>query len=81
MPGCSAFSAKVVISSLNSMISIFSPRSSRMIDCTRVRFHAHAGTHRIHILVAALHSDLGALAGFTGNGANDHGVVVNFGNL
>jgi hypothetical protein len=36
--GCSAFSANVVISSENSMMSIFSPRSSRMIDCTRIPF-------------------------------------------
>jgi hypothetical protein len=45
--GCSAFSANVVISSLNSMMSIFSPRSSRMIDCTRMPFmptHAPTGS-------------------------------------
>ena len=36
--GCSAFSAKVVISSENSMMSIFSPRSSRMMDWTRMPF-------------------------------------------
>ena len=44
-------------------------------------FHAHAGAHRIHVLVAALHGDLGALAGFARNGADDHGVVVNLRNL
>ena len=36
--GCRAFSANVVIYSLNSIMSIFSPRSSRMMDCTRMPF-------------------------------------------
>ncbi len=35
----------------------------------------------IHILVAALHGDLGALAGFARDGANDDGVVVDLRNF
>ena len=38
LAGWRAFSAKVVTSSENSMMSIFSPRSSRMMDCTRMPF-------------------------------------------
>src|SRR6185437_2414564 len=34
-------------------------------------FHANAGAYRVHIFVAALHGDLGALAGLAGDGA-DH---------
>ncbi len=40
--------------------------------------HAHARAHRIDVLVAALHGDLGALAGFARGRANLHGTVVNF---
>ncbi len=43
--------------------------------------HAHAGAHGVHVLVAALHRDLGALAGLARNGADNHGVVVDLGNL
>ena len=43
--GCSAFSANVTASSWNSIMSIFSPRNSRMIDCTRIPFiPTHAPT-------------------------------------
>ena len=38
LAGCKAFSANVAGSSWYSMMSIFSPRSSRMIDCTRIPF-------------------------------------------
>ena len=38
LAGCNAFSANVVISSEYSIMSIFSPRNSRMIDCTRIPF-------------------------------------------
>ena len=38
--------------------------------------HAHAGADRIDILVARHDGDLGALAGFARDGANDHGAVV-----
>ena len=38
LAGCNAFSAKVTGSSWYSMMSTFSPRSSRMIDCTRMPF-------------------------------------------
>src|SRR5208282_3363220 len=43
--------------------------------------HADAGANRIHILIAALHGDLGALAGFARDGANHHGVVVDLRNF
>ena len=66
LAGCSAFSAKVVISSENSMMSIFSPRSSRMMDCTRMPFMPTQAPTRVNVLVAALNGDLGALAGFAG---------------
>ena len=38
LAGESAFTTNVAGSSLHSTMSIFSPRSSRMIDCTRVPF-------------------------------------------
>ena len=38
LAGLSAWVANVTGSSENSMMSIFSPRSSRMIDCTRMPF-------------------------------------------
>ena len=38
--------------------------------------HAHAGAHAIHVAVAALHGDLGALAGFARAAFDDHRVVV-----
>ena len=45
LAGLSAFSTNFCESSLNSMMSIFSPRSSRMIDCTRMPFMpTHAPT-------------------------------------
>ena len=57
LAGCSAFSAKVVISSLNSMMSIFSPRSSRMMDCTRMPFmptQAPTGSTSLSRLMTAI---------------------------
>ncbi len=39
--------------------------------------HAHASAHRVHILIARLNGNLGALARLAGNGANFYGVVVN----
>src|SRR6185312_1361460 len=44
-------------------------------------FHADAGAYRVHILVAALHGDLGALAGLAGDGADHDRAVVDFRNL
>ena len=44
-------------------------------------FHAHARAHRIHVLVAAFHRDLGPLARFTRYGANLHRAVVDFRNF
>src|SRR5581483_6833514 len=44
-------------------------------------FHADAGAHRVHVLVLGHDCDLGALAGFAGNGADHHGVVVDFRHL
>src|ERR1035438_8783415 len=38
--------------------------------------HAYAGADRVHVLVAGLDGDLGALAGLAGDGADDHGGVV-----
>jgi hypothetical protein len=38
LAGESALITKVVASSFHSTMSIFSPRSSRMMDCTRVPF-------------------------------------------
>src|ERR1017187_4243653 len=43
--------------------------------------HADAGADRVHILIAALDGDLGALAGFAGNGANNDRVVVDLGDF
>src|SRR6202522_2097722 len=37
--------------------------------------HAHAGAHRIDILVPRQHGDLGALHGFAGNDPDNHRVV------
>src|SRR5258706_3909299 len=39
--------------------------------------HAHAGADGIHIFVLRLHRDLGAFAGFAGNGTDLHGAVIN----
>src|ERR1700680_1559721 len=41
-------------------------------------FHSHACAHRVHILVFGHDRDLGALARFTSNGADDDGAIVNF---
>ena len=38
--------------------------------------HANAGTDGVDVLVAAHDGDLGALAGFTGDGADADGAVV-----
>jgi len=46
-----------VISSENSMMSIFSPRNSRMIDCTRIPFiptHAPTGSTSLSRLTTAI---------------------------
>ena len=40
--------------------------------------HPHAGADRIHVLVAALHGDLGPLAGFPGRRADLYGAIVDF---
>ncbi len=43
--------------------------------------HAHARAYRVHILIAALYRNLGALACFACGRADLHGAVVNFGNF
>src|ERR1019366_9353132 len=44
-------------------------------------FHAHASAHAIHVAVAALHRDLGALTGFPRAALDGHGAVVNLRNF
>src|ERR1035438_101806 len=44
-------------------------------------FHAHASAHAIHVAVAALHRDLGALAGVPRAPLDGHGAVVNLRNF
>ena len=81
LAGWRAFSAKVVISSEYSMMSIFSPRSSRMMDWTRMPFmptQAPTGSTSLSRLMTA---DLGALAGFAGDGADADGAVVDLGDF
>src|SRR5258708_1632635 len=54
--GLSAFCANATVSSLYGMMSIFSPRSSRMIDCTRMPFmptHAPTGSTSLSRLITA----------------------------
>ena len=81
LAGCSAFSAKVVISSRElDDVDLF---AAQLAD-DRLHahaLHAHAGAHRVHVLVAALHRDLGALAGLARNGPDHHRVVVNLRNF
>src|SRR5208337_3760385 len=43
--------------------------------------HAHAGADGVNVLVAALDGDLGALAGLAGDGADDHGAVIDLRDL
>ena len=43
--------------------------------------HADASADRVHVLVLGHDCDLGALAGFAGNGTDDHSTVVNFRHL
>ena len=78
LAGLSDFCAKVTVSSEYGMMSIFSPRNSRMMDCTRIPFMPTQAPTGIDVLVAALHGDLGAFAGLAGRGANLHGAVVDF---
>ena len=80
-PGESAFITKVIGSSLHSTMSIFSPRSSRMIDCTRVPFMPDAGAHRVHVLLARDHRHLGALARLAHAAPDLDGAVVDLGHL
>ncbi len=59
-------------------MSIFSPRSSRMMDWHAHALHAHARAHRIDILIPAQHGNLGPLAGFARGGTNLHGAIVDY---
>src|SRR5579871_1264597 len=43
--------------------------------------HPDAGTHAIHIAVAALHGDLGALPGFARTSPDLHGAIVDLRHL
>ncbi len=81
LAGCSAFSAKVVISSLNSMMSIFSPR--RFADD---RLHAHAlhadtGAHRITSLSRDMTAILVRSPASRASRADHHRTVVNLGHF
>jgi hypothetical protein len=40
--------------------------------------HAHAGANAIHIAIAALHGDFGALSGFPRASFDSHGAIVDF---
>ncbi len=54
--GLKAFCANATVSSLYGMMSIFSPRSSRMMDCTRMPFiptHAPTGSTSLSRLATA----------------------------
>ncbi len=63
------------------MMSIFSPRSSRMMDLDAHALHADASADAIDIAVAAEHRNLGSFAGFARASFNRDGVVVDFGNF
>ena len=54
--GLKAFCANATVSSLYGIMSIFSPRSSRMMDCTRMPFiptHAPTGSTSLSRLITA----------------------------
>jgi hypothetical protein len=60
------------------MMSIFSPRSSRMIDCTRMPFMPTQAPTLSTSRSRLEHGDLGALAGFARAALDHHRAVVNF---
>ena len=59
------------------MMSIFSPRSSRMMDCTRMPFMPTQAPTLSTSRSRLEHGDLGALAGFARAAFDHHRVVVN----
>ena len=81
LAGCSAFSAKVVISSeiLDDVDLLAAQLADDGLDAHAL--HADAGADRVDVLVAGHDGDLGALAGLAGDGANGDGAVVDLGDF
>jgi hypothetical protein len=76
LAGLIALVTKRIESSDHSTMSIFSPRSSRMIDCTRVPFMPTQAPTGIDVALARVDRDLGAVARLAHGAADDDGAVV-----